>query len=163
MERPTGWKSLPVILKIIWILLLLGAAFSILGVFTASKEGFMVMGRNMYGLWAANTMFAVNILAPVILLVAMIKRYFWTWIWGVILYVFIIVNEFFMFGNIRDTVEKVISQLPEQYFEMVPDIYSIGYYSVILGMVFGIMTDLFFLIVFIVKRKYFARSAEQVQ
>jgi hypothetical protein len=160
MERSHGWKPMPVILKVIWILLLLGAVLSIVSVFTASKEGFVILGKTIYGLWAANSMFALNILAPVILVIAMYKRYRWAWIWGVMLYLFIIVNEVMMLGHVREMVEPILAEFPDELFELVPDMYQLVYMSAMAGIVLGLLIDLFIMIVFIVKRKYFTAVAE---
>lgn len=146
---------MPVVFKIIWILLLIGTFFSLFGVFAAAKQGYMVLGQQLYGLWGANTMFAVSILFPVILLVAMYKRLSWAWIWGVILYLFMCVNELLMIGHLTETVDLIMAELPDFYYEMVPDLWQLVYYSAIAGVILGVLVNLFFILAFIIKRRYF--------
>jgi|WetSurMetagenome_2_1015567.scaffolds.fasta_scaffold178867_2 drug/metabolite transporter (DMT)-like permease len=155
MEHQHGWKPMPVLLKIIWILLLIGAFFALFSVFTAPKSGYQFFGTTVYGLWAANSMFIVNILIPVILLIAMFKRYKWTWILGMIVYAFMIINEGFTFMDIDNTVNQLMVSFPEEFMDKVPDLQQIFYLSVVAGIILGLLIDLFFLIVFIIKRKYF--------
>jgi hypothetical protein len=155
MNRPTGWKPLPIVLKIIWILLLIGAVSSIMGVFSAPKVGFTFLGFDLYGKWAANAMFFSSILLPVLLLIAMMRRFRWTWIYGVGMYVLVIVNGLMSIKTLDKTVEIFMQLLPDFYLELVPDIYSVVYNSAIAGVILGALIDVFFLVMFIIKRKYF--------
>lgn len=155
MERKHGWKPLPVILKIIWILLLIGAFFSLFSVFTAPQSGYSLFGQTIYGLWAANSMFIVNILLPVVLLIAMFNRYRWTWIYGAVLYLLLIINESFIFKGMDATINQIMSQFPEEYFELVPNMPQIMKLSFIVGTIIGLLIDVFFMVMFIMKRKYF--------
>lgn len=161
MELKKGWAPLPVMLKIIWILLLIGVVFSIPALFTASAAGYTLFGKTVYGLWAANLMFLVNLLLPIFLIIAMMKRYTWTWIYGVGLYLVMIANELLMLSTISEVVSVVLNELPEEYFDILPNIPEIVHASVVAGIIFGALTDLFFLLVFVLTRKYFSHPEDK--
>jgi len=158
MERHTGWKPLPILLKIIWVLLLVGVVFSIPALFTAPAAGYSLFGYNVFGLWAANLMFLVNVIMPVLLIIAMMKRYSWTWIYGCGLYLFMILNELFMLKGLDQMVDLILAGLPEEYFEIVPDIRGLVYGSAIAGVIIGVLADVFFMLMFFIKRNYFIRK-----
>lgn len=160
MVRKNGWKRMPVLLKIVWIFLLIGVVFSIPAVFTAATAGYQICGMNVYGLWAANLMFLVNLLLPIFLLIAMIKRYAWTWIYGVALYLFMIINGLLTIKIIDQLVQVVLNQMPEAYLDVLPNVEGIAHASIVAGIIWGALIDGFFLVVFIIKRKYFAKPKD---
>lgn len=158
MEHHSGWKPLPVILKVIWIILLIGVVFSVPAVFSARTSGYPIFGLNVFGYWAAVLMFLVNLLLPVWLIIAMLKRYSWTWIYAVAFYLFIIINELMGIGALDQFVQVVLSELPEMYFDMIPDIQPLVWYSALAGIIMGALVDVFFMLMFIIKRKYFMQK-----
>lgn len=160
MKQTLGWKPLPLIFKIIWVLQLVGVSFSISAVFSAAAVGFTVFGFTVYGLWAANLMFLFNLVLPVILLTSMWRRLAWAWKYGLGLYLLTLINELFIFHNFGRTVLMVAEGLPDTYQSM-PNIMSLVEASLIVGVILGAALDVFFGIMFIVKRQYFTAS-EQV-
>jgi len=146
---------MPVIFKIIWLVTLFNVLTSVMGVFSAPDNGFLIMGRNIYGLWAANLMFIINILVPVILLVGMYRRKRWTVAWGVLLCIYMIVNESLAFRNIPEMTAQILEELSSGFFDTVPGKEKLIHSTVIASLIFGIAVDIFFLVSFIVKRNYF--------
>lgn len=154
MERTMGWKPLPLVLKIIWVLQLLGVTFSISAVFSAASVGFTIFGITVYGLWAANLMFLFNLVLPVVLLTAMWRRLHWTWIFGLGLYVLTLINELFIFHDFGQTVLLISEGLPESYRSL-PGFLGLVEGSLTVGVILGAALDIFFGVMFIVKRSYF--------
>lgn len=161
MERQTGWRPLPVVLKILLILLIIGTVVSLFGVFSAHK-GYTLLGRNIYGLWAANSMFFVNLLFPIILIVAMIRRFRWAWIFGFLLHLFGIINTLLSINVIDELVRQMMTAFPPEILDTLPDPHRLIYSSAIAGVLLGVAIDAFFMLVFLLKRKYFTAKEPQL-
>ncbi len=159
MERAAGWKPMPIVFKIIWILLVIGFCFSLVGVFSAA-QGYTFMGINLYGKWATNTMFFVNLVLPIVLIIAMIRRFKWTWIYAIFAHLFFVVNGLLGIKVLDSIVTQVMATFPPELLDTMSDPKSLFYGSALTGVILGALVDTFFMLMFIIKRKYFMAAAE---
>jgi hypothetical protein len=158
MEILHGWKPMPVILKIIWILTLVGAVLSILVIFSVYNSGFEIMGFTVYGLWAVNMQFFLELAIPVLILVAMIKRWKWAWILGAGYFLFFAVNAIAGINELDLKLNMALAEMPE--LPEVPGMdeermHSLLYWSAVTGLILGAVVDLLCMLAFILKRNYF--------
>jgi hypothetical protein len=158
MEIAHGWKPLPVLLKIIWIFTLLGAFFAIFLIFSVYGKGFELFGIPIYGIIAVNLEFFLDMALPVLLLVAMIMRYRWTWILGTVYFIFFAVNALFGLSGLEEKLAAAMAEMPEM--PVVPgmdpaDFNEIMYWSSFAGLILGSVIDAAIALAFILKRKYF--------
>ena len=154
-----GWKPMPVILKIIWIILIVQTFFSVLTIASVYGNGFEFMGFYLFGLMAINVFFFVKLAIPIVLIIGMHQRYGWIWIMALIYFLMFVVNGFACLPLLDILQNKILEQMPdvpqgiseEMYLQMIRII-------LILSLVFGSLFNLAILILFAVKRKYFTLS-----
>lgn len=159
-----GWKPMPVLLKIIWVLTLLGALLTLLVIFSVYNSGLEIFGVQVYGMTAVNIEFFLDIVFPVILLVAMIKRSWWAWILGLIYYAFCTVNHVFGLVDFRQKLDMTLSEmqhLPQIQGMSDDDIYRLIYWSAFAGVLFNLVFNAAVAVIFFIKRKYFALNREK--
>jgi hypothetical protein len=160
MHREHGWKPLPVLLKIIWIYTLFKTVSAVFMVFSVYGLGMEFFGVKVFGLLAVNLAFFSSLVLPVVLLIAMINRYRWAWLVGVIYYLFMAVNEAFGFAFINETHALLMSQMTKVFQMLHMDQYensSVVYLSLVTSLILVSLVFLAIGIVFIVKRKYFTK------
>jgi hypothetical protein len=154
MEK--GWKPMPVILKIIWIILIVNTFFAVLAIAGVYSNGFDFLGIPMYGMYAINVFFLVKIVLPVVLIVGMHQRYRWIWMIAAGYYFLFAINAALSIMLIEETSVKVmeqVSEIPqgidEESFVMILRM------ALILSFIFSTLFNLAVMIFFIIKRKYF--------
>jgi hypothetical protein len=152
-----GWKPMPVILKIIWIILIVNTFFALLALGGIYSNGFDFMGFPLYGLYAINVFFLIRIVLPVVIIVGMHQRYGWIWILAAVYYLLFAINSATSILLVEETLIKVMGQLSEipegideESFVMILRM------TLILSFIFNILFNLAAMIILIVKRKYFA-------
>jgi hypothetical protein len=151
-----GWKPMPVILKVIWVMLLIGAIFSIFSVIGAFDAGFDLPGIHLERMMAVNVAFVMNMVLPVLLLIAMFRRHRGTVAFAVIYFLFFVVNSLFVLQQIDAKIEMVLSQMPEMGEELSDEyMYLMARYTIIFTALFSAAFNLAILIIFLVKRNYF--------
>ena len=92
MKSKNGWKNIPLGFKFLFVFICLGLAFTpftLLGIVTTGTSFFGIM---VHGVMALLIGIILSIIAPVILLVALLKKYNWTWKYGVAVYTFGTIN-----------------------------------------------------------------------
>jgi len=143
-----GWKPLPLSLKIIVILLILGSIASVFSIDTISKTGYSLLGFLTYGLTAVIFLILLNILCPIILLIAFWNKYYWAWKFGIVYFGFILLNGLLSLIGVSKKIELFTSQIPIIF----PSRIRIIYISAIF---LGTLINTIFLIIIYKKRSYF--------
>jgi hypothetical protein len=155
MEK--GWKPMPVIIKIIWILLLVEAFFAILSVSAAYSNGFEFMGFSLYGMIAVNVFFFAKIAIPIVLIIGMHQRYAWIWVAAIIYYLVFAINGFANIPLAGEMQNKVMAQMPDVPEGMTEDMYYLTVHSaIIFFLVTASLFNVAVMILTFIKRKYFA-------
>ncbi len=151
-----GWKPMPVILKIIWILLIVEAFFAILTIASVYGNGFDFMGFSLYGMLALDIFFVAKIALPVVLIIGMHQRYGWIWIVAVAYYFLFAVNGFASISNLGEMQNKILEQMPEIPEGITEEMYyRIIQWALIISMVMGSLFNIAIVILVFIKRKYF--------
>lgn len=163
-----GWKPLPVILKIIYVILVFRVFFSFLSLSPSFDKGFDFFGFTLYGLIAINIVFIFKVLLPLVILVCMHKRYVHTWLIAVVYFLVSSLSVFFNLMNTSAMLSRALEQMPEIF--QVPQGISEDEFTTMLKIAFGFsivlsaLFELVIMIIFYVKRKYFRdyRPEEQL-
>jgi hypothetical protein len=154
-----GWKPMPVILKIIWIILIVQTFFSVLTIASVYGNGFDFMGNSFSDKWALNVFFIIKLAFPIVLILGMHQRYNWIWVFAIAYFLILVVDGFANLSIMNVLQNKILEQMPEtpegiseeMYLQMIRMI-------LIISLVAGSLFNLAILILFAVKRKYFALS-----
>jgi len=154
-----GWKPLPVILKIIFVILVFRAFYSVFSLSPSFDKGFDFFGFTLFGLYAINTIFIFKTVLPIIILIGMFYRYQHIWIVAAIYFFVFALGMLFTIGIADNMLERIIEQVPELF--KVPAGVSEDYYlglvnaALVISILFSASFELAMMIIFIVKRKYF--------
>ena len=158
-----GWKPMPVILKIIWILLIVETFFAVLTVASIYGIGFEFMGFSLAGMVALDVFFVAKIALPIVLIIGMHQRYGWIWIVALAYYLLFAVNGFASITNIGELQNKILEQMPEIPEGITEEMYlQIIHWTLITSLVMGSLFNIAVMILIFIKRKYFivVRHAE---
>jgi hypothetical protein len=151
-----GWKPMPVIIKVIWVILLVETIFAVLSIAAVYNTGFEFMGFAMYGMIAIDVFFVVKIALPIVIIIGMHQRYGWIWIVAVLFYLMFAVNGFASFALINELQTKVLEQMPSIPEGISEDLYyNILHWSLVISLITGALFNLAIMIIVFVKRKYF--------
>lgn len=154
-----GWKPLPVILKIIFVILVFRAFYSVFSLSPSFDKGFDFFGFTLYGLYAINTIFIFKTVLPIIILIGMFHRYQHIWIVAVIYFFVFALGMFLTIGIADNMLERIIEQVPELF--QIPEGISENDYqgllnaALVISILFSASFELAMMIIFIIKRKYF--------
>ncbi len=77
MNSPSGWKPIPISLKIIFVLISLWVVGSIFAIPMRAESGLPFFGLYLYGVPAILILALLDIVAPIIFLVGLYKRKSW--------------------------------------------------------------------------------------
>ena len=77
MEKQTGWKPIPLSLKILFIVFILWSIGSILGISSRYESGLPILGMFVYGIVAALVVLLLDVVAPITFLLSLWKRKSW--------------------------------------------------------------------------------------
>lgn len=151
---------MPVIIKIIWVILLVNVFFAIFKVTGAFDAGYDLFGMHLTRMMAVNVAFALQMVLPVMLIIAMYQRYRGTVLYAIIYFLFFIVNAVFMLGSIDAKTEFTLAQTLEQMPELAEgldeaSLYAAAYLAVVITIIMDAAFNLTLLILFLVKRNYF--------
>jgi len=155
-----GWKPLPVILKIIFVILVFRVFFSIFSISPSFDNGFDIFGFTLYGLYAVNIFFILKTLLPLVILVCMHQRYRHTWIIAVVYFFFMSMSILFTLTNSADMLQRFLEQMPAM-FELPAGMNENEFQKMLLlslkvSVVFSALFELGIAVLFFVKRKYFS-------
>lgn len=152
----TGWKPMPVIVKIIWIIMIVGASLSLFTLLSVYSQGTDLVGITFYGLTAVNLVFVINLLLPVLLIVGIYKRFKYIWAAVVVYFVLIAVDALFSIPLIDNKVMMLAEQQSDSIEEIGEEMfYTIGRAVMLIMIVMGAAFNLAIAIIFYLKRKYF--------
>lgn len=161
-----GWKPLPVVLKIIFIILVFRSFLAVFSLSPSYNNGYEFFVWTLYGLYAINGVFILNLLLPLILLVGMFQRYSKIWIVGVIYFFIFTLSTLFSLANTTEMLGKIIGQMPEMF--QLPagmdenDFQKLLSITLSLSIIFTAAFNLTMMIFFAVKRKYFLLNPEEI-
>ncbi|HNW90385.1 MAG TPA: hypothetical protein PKN48_12030 [Bacteroidales bacterium] len=156
-----GWKPLPVILKIVFVILISRVFFSVFSISPSFDNGFDIFGFTLYGLYAVNIFFILKTLLPLVILVCMYQRYRHTWIIAVVYFFFMSVSLMFTLTNSTEMLQRILEQMPDM-FELPTGMDENEFQKLLLislkvSVVFSALFELAIAVLFLVKRKYFSR------
>jgi hypothetical protein len=151
-----GWKPMPVILKIIWIILIVETFFSLPALLTVYNEGFNFMSFSLFGMFAVDVLFILKIAMPIVLIIGMHQRYGWVWIYGLLFYLIISVNGLASIANVGELTNKFLEQMPDIPEGITEEMYySIIRWALITSLVTGSLFNIAIMVLIYIKRKYF--------
>jgi len=154
MEK--GWKPMPVILKIIWILLIIQTFFAVLSIASYYNLGFEFMGYILYGMGAINVFFFAKIALPVILIIGIHQRYTWIWMAAILYYLVFAINGFACIPLAGEMQSKIMEQMPGVPEGITEDMYlQMVRWIIILSLVTASLFNVAVMILIFIKRKYF--------
>jgi hypothetical protein len=154
MEK--GWKPMPVILKIIWIIQIVFTFFAMLIIASYYNNGFEFMGYSLFGMIAVDIFFMVKIALPIVLIIGMHQRYGWIWIVAMIYYLMFVINGVACLPLIGEIQNKLLEQMPEIPEGISEEMYfQVIHWALIFSLVMGSLFNLAIMILFFIKRKYF--------
>jgi hypothetical protein len=160
MEK--GWKPMPVILKIIWIILIVNTFFALLSIGGIYNVGFDFMGFSLYGMYAINVFFLTKLVLAILIIVGMHQRYGWIWMVAVGYYLLFAINGFTSIINIDEAQNKILEQMPEIPEGVSEELYyQLIHWTLILSFVFTGLFNLAIMILIFLKRKYFLAVKHQ--
>ncbi|HOY33222.1 MAG TPA: hypothetical protein PKW80_15185 [Bacteroidales bacterium] len=155
-----GWKPLPVVFKIIFIILAMRAFFSIASLAPSFNQGFDFFGFTFYGLYAINLIFVIKTLLPAVLLVCMFQRYRHTWMAAAGYFFVMALSIFFTLRNAPEMLQRVMEQMPGMFH--VPDGLDEYEFQKMLmlslkgSVIFSALFELAIMVIFLARRKYFS-------
>ena len=160
-----GWKPLPVILKIIFVILVTRVFLSVFSLSPSFNKGFDFFGYTLYGLYAVNTVFIFKVLLPLTILICMYQRFRHTWLVAVICFFVMSMSIFFTLTNSAGMLERVLEQMPGM-FEIPAGISENDFQKMLVlslkvSVVFSALFELAIMAIFLVKRKYFSDFSEK--
>ena len=161
MQMETGWKPMPVIIKIFWIIMIVDAFFAIFSIFSVYSAGFDLVGIPFYGLPAVNIVFFLNLVLPILLIIGIYKRYRFVWIAIAVYFVFVAVNSLMTIplidtkiAQFAEGMSDTIGQMGEALF------YQTMHLAILFSLILSAGFNLAITIIFLVKRNYFMKAKE---
>ena len=152
----TGWKPMPVIIKIVWIIMIVGASLSLFTLIGVYSQGTDLVGITFYGLTAVNLVFVINLLLPVLLIVGIYKRFKFIWAAVVVYFILIAVDALFSIPLIDNKVMMLAEQQSDSIEELGEEMFfTIGRAVMLFMIVMGTAFNIAIAIIFYIKRKYF--------
>jgi len=82
MEKPTGWKPIPLSLKILFVVFILWSIGSVLNMPNLYESGAPLFGVFVYGISAITLALLLDIVGPMTFLYALWKRKSWATVWA---------------------------------------------------------------------------------
>ncbi|MEI6123281.1 MAG: hypothetical protein WCQ95_06595 [Bacteroidota bacterium] len=160
----TGWKPMPVIIKVFWIIMIVDALLAIFTMFSAYSKGFDLVGITFFGLPAVNVVFVFSVLIPTLLIVGIYKRFRFVWLITAVYFVFAAVNLLMSIplidlkiGMYAEEMSDSVEQLGEPLFNQI--LYGILFLSLLFGAAF----NLAMMIIFVIKRNYFMKKPVDIK
>jgi hypothetical protein len=154
MGKEKGFKPLPSMLRLLFYFVLFQLLFSILYLALDLKFYYPLFGFPIYGLFAFIIICIVNVGGPVALLFALLRRYKWTWRFGIGYFAIHILNPLMGVIALNDTVNYLSSRFPS-FFSGTS---GIDHAFVLLFSVMIALIHLVFLIIIYRNRSYFTRT-----
>jgi hypothetical protein len=149
-----GWKPMPVVLKVIFVLEAIGLFLSCVSVTSSYQVGFDYFGQHLEGITAVNIFFLTNIVLPVTLLVGFWMRQKWGFLFGALYFFYCSISTLFGYLNIDKAIAVVKTQMTPN--PLVTD--EMFYASAIIGILIGFSFNIACMILIIVKRKFFTET-----
>lgn len=153
MAHEKGWKPLPISLKIFFVIYTISLVFSLLGLWSIYKITQLddpIVRFQVHAILAIVLLFLLNIVASIILLVALWNRYAWGWKYGILYAGYFILDGVRAIISLPAKMEVVKSQVPAPQ-----PVLEAAYFGALLGTGFNITLSILFLIVIYTKRDYF--------
>ncbi len=151
MPQEKGWKPLPDLLKVLFVILLIFAIsiFYSAGFNYRTNYPSLMLGMPIYGITAA-IYIGLYAAGTIVLLIALWNRYDWAWKYGAAYFAYSILDRLLVLTNMPMIAEQIISQFPSTLLGIQPT-----YAFLIIGTFFGVLLDAFLLTVLYKERNYF--------
>lgn len=143
MER--GWKPLPVILKVVFVLLLITIVTAFARMPDVLKNGTSLFTFKILGLGGLVIMLLLQVFLPLLLMAMMLKRYRFTWLVALFIFLFSICNSMLSLMS------------PELYIHNITSSENMnsGKQSFQTAAIVNLVLNFVLLLIFILKIKYF--------
>ena len=112
MKEQTGWKPIPLSLKILSCVFLLWVLGSIMAVSMRYEQGLPIMGVWVSGLLAARVVVLLDIIGPLVFLVGLWNRKSWAVTWAIAYNGLFVLNSAVAFFTFRDTLGAMPIMIP---------------------------------------------------
>jgi hypothetical protein len=157
MNKQAGWKPMPTILKIIWVITAIGVPLSFTIFSEVYTEGSDIFGMKVQGLTAVNVHFFLMIFFPAMLLIGMMKRNRHVWILGVLLHVVPALNTLFIFSDFSNKKMELIESFQAGFSTLAEaDLSGDFYTGFVIALVVNVVAiNMIFAAIFYAKRMYF--------
>ena len=155
-------KSMPVILRVLWIIMFVYTILSFSNVFYVGSQGIFFFGVHFFGLYAANIYFVQYILIPVIILIGMYKRNRNVWVFGMVVFIIYAVEKLVSLDAANEIMQDLMTKMPELPKEVSEEdmvtAFKIAIYfmSVFMALLHLAISTLFF-----IKRNYFLQPPQE--
>jgi len=123
MEKPTGWKPIPLALKILFVVFILWSIGSVFNIPNLYELGLPLFGTFVYGITASLVILLLDIIGPIGFLYALWNRKSWGVVWALSYISIFILNSAVALFTVRE--QLGLSQI------LVPTIVSIIFVLVI--------------------------------
>ena len=150
MAKEKGWKPLPTSLKILFVLTLISIPFSLIGLLSIAKTGYLLLGFQVFGTGAI-ILYILSLAATIIFPIGLWNRYHWTAKYGLAYYGFSLLNTLSGMIPTQKQIEQQLSQLPAA----LPGLKEAMYASIIITAIISIAVTIIFLTIIYKKRDYF--------
>jgi hypothetical protein len=149
MAKQKGWSPLPLSLKVIFVILVIGVVSSLFGLISVAQAGFSFLGIYVTGI-AGVAVFGLTVIAAGLLAIAFWNRYSWAGKYGIGYFGFFIANGLLGILNIPRMLALVGSS-----FQSVPGAELILYVSGVTSIIVGTVVNVVFLILVYRNKSYF--------
>lgn len=158
MRRETGWKPMPLSIKVIFILLCIGVAGYLNNFFGVYQYGYSFFGLYTRGVFAILLSLLFPLAAQVILLIGLWRRASWVGWYGFVFYLVLIVFSLLSLMNVDQLINVISEKMVERNGEPFPQELSNIFYIFFAGfMIISSVVDLVFAILIFRVRSYFSQ------
>ena len=150
-KRRTGWKPLPISLKVLFVILVIGFFSSIRYVSSIKISGYPLFGINILGISGMAIFILLNFAASLLFLYGMWRREKATAWYGIGYFLFFMVNGLISLTTLRARIPLIKQQFGFEFPGMDEFIYN----SSVIGILIGVVINFIFLALIYANRKYF--------
>jgi len=156
-KRNRGFGAMPLGLKLVFIILIIGLISSLSNLFSPNDNGYSFLGMYLVGYTGMSLMFIFNVLLAALLVGAMYQRERWAGLYGLYYCIFFVVNGLLGFFNLGKLVQVAYSGIPaSDLLKMGSDAAMMSLsWIVSIILIVGIIINLLLAWIFYKSRKYF--------
>ena len=151
MARKKAWKPLPIQLKVLFILIIMGVFSTLFSTGSITQIGYPLLGFYIYGIWGLILLTIINGVGSIVLLYGLWNRLGWTWKYGAAYFAFFILNSLLSLISIPKRIELLSPQFSEVAAMTTPAMYA----GIAIGTIFAVVLYVIFLIIIYKNKAYF--------